>query len=134
MSSINPKHLAKQQRQFFIIVALALVGFGVWKLFKNRTTPAAILISLGFVFLGLEFLLTSVASRLFGYWMAFAKVLAVINTTILLTLIYFLLLTPIALIKRAFSQNPEKTYREKKSSWEMISEQTQAASRYWQPY
>lgn len=35
-------------------------------------------------------------------WMAFARFLGIVNTTILLTLVYFLLIGPLSLIMRAF--------------------------------
>lgn len=38
-------------------------------------------------------------------WMAFARVLGIVNTTLLLTLVYFLLIGPLSLIMRAFGSD-----------------------------
>lgn len=71
---------------------------------------------LGYVIIGiavLSTLLKTFASILASLWMAFGMLLGKINGTILLTLVYFLLLTPLALLKRIFS--PSQTFLKSKN-------------------
>jgi hypothetical protein len=46
------------------------------------------------------------AELLAGGWLRFAKLLAAVNAKVLLTILYYLLLTPVALLFRLFNRNP----------------------------
>ncbi len=50
--------------------------------------------------------LRALGKSLFAAWMRFAHLLAIVNTTIILTLVYFLLIGPIALIMRIIRNDP----------------------------
>ena len=59
---------------------------------------------LSFLLAGL--LLKGVTSRMVGAWLAFSRVLSRINSRVLLALVFFLCLTPLALLYRLFARNP----------------------------
>ena len=50
-------------------------------------------------------LFRTVLSALYRGWMKFAHVLAVVNTTLLLTIVYVVLIGPIALVRKLFRRD-----------------------------
>ena len=99
-------------RRFGLVMAAALGLLAALLLWKQR--PA------GPYALGLAglFALTGVAApRLLGpverAWMVFAGWLSVVMTYVVLTLAFFLVITPIALLRRIFSRDPLRLRREK---------------------
>ena len=69
-----------QQRQAFIYAALGLLAIGLF------VRPLARLIS--------------------GVWLKFAELLGAFNSKIILSLVFYLFLTPLAFIFRLFAKNP----------------------------
>ena len=55
--------------------------------------------------------------RLYSLWMKFARILARVNTTILLTLVYFLIIGPIAIVLKAFGKDLLDRKAERRSSY-----------------
>ncbi len=49
--------------------------------------------------------LKKIGSRLYGWWMAFARALAFVNTRILLTLFFVIVIGPIALVLKLFRKD-----------------------------
>ena len=47
----------------------------------------------------------SLRRRLYGRWMAFARVLGKINTIVLLTIVYMVIIGPVALVFRMFGKD-----------------------------
>lgn len=56
------------------------------------------------------------AGVLASWWLKFAGVLAAVNTKVILTLLFYLLLTPIALLFRMFNRNPLRLKADKSLS------------------
>lgn len=55
---------------------------------------------------------------LYGYWMKFAHALGWVNTRIILSLVYFLIFTPLALIFRLLGKDPmERRFEVVESYW-----------------
>ena len=54
-------------------------------------------------------------------WMAFAEVLSSISTRIILAFVFFLVVTPIGLVKRLFG-------------WDPLHRRAGSSDSYWQPY
>jgi hypothetical protein len=55
--------------------------------------------------------------RLYGYWMGFAKVLGKINTIVLLTLVYVVIIGPVALVLKVFGRDLLDRRPEPRSSY-----------------
>ena len=94
------------------ILALACVAIGLIFGFKGLLYIALILLVIGNFFKGLSIKIASV-------WLKFAYFVGNINSKIILTLIFFLFLTPIAILYRAVkgdfmkirrSNNPSRSY------------------------
>ena len=96
----------KQARKTALIVALVLALIAVWNIYRGRFTVVAVLGGIA-VLLTLIGLFVPVAARGFHrVWMGIAGVLGYVNSRILLTILYYGLLTPYGLVSRLFGRDP----------------------------
>jgi hypothetical membrane protein len=105
-----------------LIVGGVLLLLSSWWIYRGKfhsvaqvTLPiAAILLLLGTIF-----------PRALVYpnkaWMALAEVLSFISTRIILAVVYFLVMTPIGVVKRLFG-------------WDPLNRRAGGRESYWQPY
>jgi hypothetical protein len=96
----------KQARKTAFVVAIVLVLIGAWQLYRGRNVAATVLGSVALVltFFGL---FVPVAARGFHrFWMGVAGVLGYVNSRILLTILYYGLLTPYGFFSRLFGRDP----------------------------
>ena len=124
------------QRQFFVLVGTALLGLAAWKGYRARYEAAGILAVVGACLLVIEFFIPPLASRFFAGWMAFAHFFGRVNTVVILSIIYFLVMLPISFFIRLGNRKSPfsvRAYREKRSSWSDV-EQGLPRSRYFSPY
>jgi hypothetical protein len=84
----------KWQQKHTSLTVIA-IGFGILYFFLRKEW---MLIPIGMVFIG--FLISSVGTSIHLTWMMIAKVLGFINSRILLSILYFFVLTPVALMMR----------------------------------
>ena len=108
MSHLDParKTSPGELRKFGLLVGsafLVLAAFLFW-----RQKPSAVVV--GFTTLGgllviLGLAVPKMLSAVYSGWMRFALLLSKVTTPILMGVIYFVLLTPIGLIMRAFGRN-----------------------------
>lgn len=117
-----PRRSFRVERHFGLIVGGVFTLLSLWWLYRGRfPTVSRVILALGLslVLLGLIF------PRLLVYpnrvWMMLAEVLGFISTRIILGLVFFLIVTPIGVIKRMFGWDPLKRRSSSKSS-------------YWNPY
>ncbi len=95
-----------QARKTALVVAIVLVLLAGWNVYRGRIPTAAILGGFG-TLLTLTGLFLPVAARGFHrFWMGIAGVLGYINSRILLTLLYYGLLTPYGFISRLVGRDP----------------------------
>lgn len=73
---------------------------------------------LGFILLVIATFEIPLDNFIAKYWMKFAGVLGFINSRILLTLVYYVMLTPIAILFRVFNKNITDHFKTKKVSLE----------------
>lgn len=110
------------EREFGLIVGGMFLLLSVWWLYRGKFhTATQITLPLGavLVFLGIVF------PRVLFYpnkaWMAFAEVLSYISTRIILAFVYFLVITPIGLIKRM-------------TGWDPLNRRAARGDTYWSDY
>jgi len=92
----------KQARKSALLVGAVLAAIAAWNVYKQRPTlawalgaPGGLLVLIG--------LLSAAAAQLFHrVWMRVAGVLGWVNSRILLSLLFFLVLTPYGLAMRLF--------------------------------
>ena len=109
MSHLDPKRPAttSELRSFGLLVGgafLAIAGLTLWQL---RPTPViGTLARVGGSLTLLGATMPAVLARPYTVWMRFAILLSRVTTPILMGAIYFLVLTPIGALMRAFGRNP----------------------------
>jgi hypothetical protein len=112
----------RAEREFGLIVGGMLLLLSSWWIYRGKfhsisqvTLPiAALLLILGIIF-----------PRALVYpnraWMALDEVLSFISTRIILAFVYFVVITPIGVVKRFFG-------------WDPLHRRAAASESYWRPY
>ena len=96
----KPSVSDSQARKTALVVALVLALIAIWNIYRVRFTVAAVLGGIA-VLLTLIGLFVPIAARGFHrFWMGIAGVLGYVNSRILLTILYYGLLTPYGLVSR----------------------------------
>lgn len=126
-SSTNRKEIRK-----FGVIAFVFFGclcaLGLW-----RQKPAAVYLFGALSLLGLGFiLLPGLLKPVYEKWLRMAHLIGRLVTIVMLTLAYYLVITPSALIKRIFGGRPLPTRpdRELASYWVPRSEPAQPKERF----
>jgi hypothetical protein len=126
---------AKQIRKFGLIAVLlfgCLCALGIW---RSKPLPAYLFGCLALI--GLGFILAPVRLRaLYIGWLKVAHTIGIIITTTVLTLAYYLAVTPTGLIKRMFGGHPLPVKPDKgvASYWVARTEPVQPKERFAKRY
>ena len=97
-------HKKSSNRSFGILFFLVFLGFGLWPLTKEMY-PNVYLIIISVIFLTLGLLNSKLLSPLNEIWIKFGEILGRIIAPLIMALVYFLILTPISLLVRAFGKD-----------------------------
>lgn len=131
MNSIDTQKIRKFGVVAFIFFG-ALCGLGLW---MERPIPTYLF---GFLsFMGLGFILIPSRLRpLYSGWMIIAHLVGRIVTVVILTLAYYLVITPSAMIKRVFGGRPLPIKPDKNASsyWVARTEPAQPKERFLKRY
>jgi hypothetical protein len=112
----------RAEREFGLIVGGVFVLLSLWWLYRGKFLHAAQLtLPLGalLVLLGLLFPRALVFPN--KAWMMLAQGLSFVSTRIILGLVFFLIITPIGIIKRSFG-------------WDPLNRRAGKSPSYWRPY
>ena len=109
---------SRDLRKFGLVVGGVLLLLGGWLLFRHRPawpwflTPGAVLVVLGLI-------APRVLKGVYIAWMAMAFMMGLVVSAVILTLFYFLVITPIALGGRLLGKDflSEKLDPQAKSYW-----------------
>lgn len=109
MSHLDPKHPAtpRDLRNFGLLVGGAfglLAVFFAWR--HQAMIAAAVVGTLAAILMAGGVFTPSRLAQPYRWWMSFALVMSKITTPILMGVIYFPVLTPVALLRRTFGRNP----------------------------
>ena len=121
----------KEQRGFGLVMAAAIVIVTLIRwLIGGHLATWPFYVSGAFLVLGLA--MPSALKPLFVVWMKFAEVLNWIMTRVLLGAVFFLMITPMRLLMRIFSDDPLKRRFEPEAAsyWEEPDEQPDDPARY----
>ena len=116
------KKSIRAEREFGLIVGGVLVLLSFWWLYRGKfPVVSQITLPIGavLVLLGLVFPQTLVLPN--RAWMAFAEVLSWVTTRIILAFVFFVIVTPIGVVKRLFG-------------WDPLQRRAPASDSYWKPY
>jgi multisubunit Na+/H+ antiporter MnhG subunit len=109
----------KDLRQFGMVLAAILIVFGSIHFLRHRIVPAGWFCGIGMIVLCLGLLAPGLLKNVYAVFLKLAHALGWFNTRAILIIIYFLLLTPIALIMKMFGKDPlnRKIYKGELSYW-----------------
>ena len=109
---------SRQALEFAVILAVAGVAFAALSLWRHHPSRAAVFAGLGLGALAVALAARPVWVRLFRLWMKLAEGLGWVMTRVLLTVFYFLVLTPFGLVRR-LTGNPtlDTDWSARKSSY-----------------
>jgi len=109
----------KQNSKFGYIVGVALLVLAAFRIFIRHQNLWWILASVGAILLLLALIKPLWLNPLRLVWDRIGHVLGIINTYVLLTLFYFVILTPLSLIMHLFGKDILKLKRNKNNTyWE----------------
>ena len=95
-----------QARKSALLVAAVLLGIAAWNLYRGRTTVVVIFGSLGAALVVAGLLVPAAARAFHVAWMRFAVLLGHVNSRVLLTLVYYLVVTPYGVVSRLVRRDP----------------------------
>jgi hypothetical protein len=112
----------RAEREFGLLVGAVFTLLGLWWLYRGKfATARYVLASTGAALI----LLGAIVPRLLiiprNFWMKLAEGLAYISSRIILAIIFFLVLTPIGLLKRALG-------------WDPLQRRSGSRESFWHPY
>ncbi|HEX5874009.1 MAG TPA: SxtJ family membrane protein [Pyrinomonadaceae bacterium] len=97
----------RQEREFGLIVGAVFSALGLWWLYRGKfETAASVLTVVGLALILLGIVVPRVLVGPRRVWMKLAEGMAYVSSRVILALIFFLVLTPIGLVKRAMGWDP----------------------------
>jgi hypothetical protein len=96
---------ATARKTTLTVAAVSLVA-GAWQIHRQRPTAAVVLLGLGVLLTFFALLVPAVAVRFHRRWMYLAECLGYVNTRVLLTLVFYGLLTPMRVVFRMAGHDP----------------------------
>jgi len=112
----------RAEREFGLIVGGVFVLLGLWWIYRGKFATAAYVLSAAgsaLVLCGLVYPpLLTVPRR---FWMKLAEGMSYISSRIILAIVFFLVLTPIGLVKRAMG-------------WDPLQRRAATGDTFWHPY
>lgn len=95
-----------QARKSALLVAAVLLGIAAWNLYRGRTTVVLIFGALGAALVVAGLFVPPAARAFHTTWMRFAAALGHVNSRVLLTLVYYLVVTPYGVVTRLVGRDP----------------------------
>lgn len=123
----------KEQRKFGLVMAAAIVVLGLLRYALHGFSQFPLwFFVVAAIFAGFGLLWPRGLKPVFIGWIKFALVLNWIVTHLLLTIVYFLIIVPMGIVMRLFSEDPlkRKWLPKNESYWEMPEEQPEDFERY----
>ena len=112
----------RAEKEFGLIVGGVFVLLGLWWLYRGKFATAAYVLSAtgsALVLCGLVYPRLLTVPR--KYWMKLAEGMSYVSSRIILAIVFFLVLTPIGLVKRAMG-------------WDPLQRRSATGETFWQPY
>jgi len=115
-------HTFRAEREFGLIVGGVFVLFGSWWFYRGKFPSAAYVLTIaGAVLVLCGVLLPRLLVVPRKVWMKLAEGMAYVSSRIILAIVFFLVLTPIGLVKRAMG-------------WDPLQRRGGARESFWEPY
>lgn len=112
----------RAEREFGLVVGSVFVLLGGWWLYRGKfITAAYVTLPLGTLLILFGLLWPRALVLPNRAWMLLAEGLSFVTTRIILGLVFFLVMTPIGVVKRL-------------SGWDPLSRRSARSASYWKPY
>lgn len=112
----------RTEREFGLIVGGILSLLSMWWVYRGRfETPRHVLLPVGFLLVGVAIVWPRALVLPNRAWMGLAEILSYFSTRIILALVFFFIITPMGLIKRAMG-------------WDPLRRRSRTATSYWYAY
>ncbi len=112
----------RAERNFGLLIGVIFAAFGGWLVFRGKSgIIAPLLLALGVLLISLGIVSPKTLIIPARLWMGLAAVLSFISTKLILALVFFVVITPIGLIKRLFG-------------WDPLQRRSSSSTSYWGPY
>jgi len=116
------KRSHRAERDFGLVVGAVFALLGAWWLYRGKfawVAPALMCVGAALVLFGLAFPRALVLPN--RVWTALASALGYVMTRLILALVFFLIVTPIGVVKRL-------------TGWDPLGRRTRRGESYWQTY
>lgn len=107
----------REGRRFAFTVGLAFLVFAGLSYWRGHNLPPKILGGIGVSLLALGVVIPGQLSPVFRAWMGLAHAISLVTTPIFLGLVYFVVITPIALVMRVFGHDPLRRKKRAGGYW-----------------
>ena len=98
---------ASKIRSFALLVGDILIALGLFAFYRDHFRQGEWLVGVGGILALIGAVRSSVLTPLYRLWMGLAIILGMVVGNMLLTLFYFLVVTPIGFLKRLFRRVPK---------------------------
>jgi hypothetical protein len=116
-----------QARKSALLVAAVLLAVAAWNLYRGRTTVVIIFGAVGAALLVTGLLIPPAARAFHTAWMRLAALLGHVNSRVLLTLMYYLVVTPYGFVTRFAGRDPLRRRGAKAESYWVERKRTRQA-------
>ncbi len=136
---MTPRATTKELRSFGLVMAAAfgiLATLGIWKATWSLSAARIALYGAGAIFALLGLAAPATLRWPHRIWMAFGEVLGAIMGTLILSVFFFVILTPTGLLRRLFGADPmgAKPRPEGEGYWKKRPEDPRGKERYEQTF
>ncbi len=117
-TGVSARLTAREGRRFGFLVGGAFIALGALAAWRGHALTAVVLVCVGGL-LGLAGL--AVPTRMgpiYRGWMGFATALSKVTTPIFMGVVYFLLVAPVGLVRRALGRSPLRLPPHASSAWQ----------------
>ncbi|MES2176370.1 MAG: SxtJ family membrane protein [Gemmatimonadota bacterium] len=119
MADGNPTRLsAAAGRKFGTTVGVAFIAIGLLLVWRSHPIRATVALSLGASLAVAGLLIPTMLGPVERAWMGFAHALSKVTTPIFMSIVYFLVMTPIGIIRRRVSPSPILRTARDASRWQ----------------
>jgi len=113
----HPRLTAREGRQFALTVAAGFAVLGAVALLRSRPAPGRVLFAVAGVFAALALLVPRRLAPLRAAWMALGVALSRVTAPVFYALVYWVVLTPIGIVRRTLGRSPRAREARAASYW-----------------
>jgi hypothetical protein len=121
-AGLNREYSARDGRKFALTVGAALLALSVIGWLRGHPTTTVVLGGVGIALAAAGVAIPSKLGPVDRAWMSMAKVIAKFTTPVFMAVVYFVIVTPIAILRRTVGENGLVHRRGKLGYWSDRSE------------